>query len=322
MAITKMFRDRVVSMEQTLEFGEKYLELLSELVAEACPGAGILTHELESESDLFMIAVGGESVRTRRVKFTRMVLSDATCLAAIVADRSAPVRERLVGLLREHAEKDEFLVTFRAVMGDEDRAVGEEVDAEWRKKEEAAAAARRVEEQRRAEEKRRQKEIEAARHKARRDKGRGTPEGKAAAAPPQAQGAPGTGKKRRRRGRGGQPGQPGQTGQGQQPGQPQQARPATQHAPQTGPAQQGGPRPQGQRSRQPQPHAPRQEQAPRPQRQAPPPSESQGPHPPREAAPPGGAEAGGVARRRKRRRRRGGGGGPAPAGAGDGGGTD
>ena len=30
MAQTKMFRDRVVSMEQTYELGEKYLEILSE----------------------------------------------------------------------------------------------------------------------------------------------------------------------------------------------------------------------------------------------------------------------------------------------------
>ncbi len=290
MAITKMFRDRVVSMEQTFELGEKYLDLLGELIAEAFPGTGILAHELDAESDLFMIAVGGESGRPRRIKFTRMVLSDVTCVPAAAIERSAPIRDRLLGALREQSEKDEILVTFRAVMGDEDRVAGDEVDAEWRRKEEAAAAARRAEEERRAEEKRRLREIEVARHRARREKQRGGGEPRAAASPqthPQAQPGNGSAKKRRRRGRGG----PGSPGQQPENAQPQRPRPV---GPQAA-APQGGPRPN------PQPSQPKQ---PLP------------PHPPQQGALPGGAEAGG--RRRKRRRRRGGGG-PKPAGAGDGG---
>jgi hypothetical protein len=296
MAITKMFRDRVVSMEQTLELGEKYLDLLGELVAEAFPGTGILTHELEAETDLFTIAVGGESGRPRRIKFTRMALSDATCVPAAAVERSAPVRDRLLGALRAQAEKDEILVTFRTVMDDEDRAVGEEVDAEWRRKEEAAAAARRAEEERRAEEKRRQREIDAARHRARREKQRGGGEAKAAV-PAQAQPQPGngSGRKRRRRGRG------AQGGPGQQPEnvKPQLARPA---GPQV-PAPQAGSRPHPQHPK---------------------PQQPQPPRPPQEGAAPGGAEAAGGGRRRKRRRRRGGGGsgGQKPAGAGDGGGAN
>ena len=38
MPSTKMFRDRVVSMEQTFEKGEKHLPLLKALVDEALPG--------------------------------------------------------------------------------------------------------------------------------------------------------------------------------------------------------------------------------------------------------------------------------------------
>lgn len=290
MAIVKMFRDRVVSMEQTFELGEKYLALLGEFVAEAFPGMGILTHELEAETDLFTIAVGGESGRPRRIKFTRMVLSDATCVPAAAVERSAPVRDRLLGFLRGQAEKDEILVTFRSVMDHEDRTVGEEVDAEWRLREEAAAAARRAEEERRAEEKRRQREIDAARHRARREKQRGGGEAKAAVpaqAQAQAQPGNGSGRKRRRRGRG------GQGGPGQQPenAQPQRARPAGPQAP----APQAGPRPHPQHPK---------------------PQQPQPPRPPQEGAAPGGAEAGGGSRRRKRRRRRGGGGGPKPAGDG------
>ena len=214
-----MFRDRVVSMEQTLELGEKYLGFLGELVTEALPGTAVLSHELEAEPDLFIVTVGGESGRARRIRFTRMVLSDATCVPAAAAERSAPVRDRLLGVLRAQAHKDEILVAFRDVMDAEDRTAGEIVDAEWRAREEAAAAARRAEEARRTEERRRQREIEATRHRARREKGRGATEGKAAAAAPQAASAPGTGKKRRRRGRGAQ-GAPGQPS-----GQPQQGRP-------------------------------------------------------------------------------------------------
>jgi hypothetical protein len=313
MAITKMFRDRVVSMEQTFELGEKYLDLLSDLVTEAFPGSSVLAHELEAESDLFLLTAGEVEGPSRRIRFTRMILSDATCVPAIAADRAAPVRDRLVEALRSQAQLGEVTVTFRHVMGDDDRLVGEEVDAEWRQREEAAAAARRVEEQRRAEEKRRQREIEAARHKARREKQRGAaPAGKVAPAPPQVQGAPGTGKKRRRRGRGGQ-GAPGGPGQ-----QPQQARPAIQ---QQGPGQQGAPQQGGPRP----PHQPRHQQ---PRQQAGPPQphspqQSPAPRPPQEGAAPGAAEGSG-GRKRKRRRRRGGGGGPAgagptPGGAGGGG---
>ena len=54
---TRMFRDRVVSMEQTLEGGEKHLELLKALCLEALPDFAYREHVLDHERDLFVMVL-------------------------------------------------------------------------------------------------------------------------------------------------------------------------------------------------------------------------------------------------------------------------
>src|SRR5258708_11856008 len=105
MPSTKMFRDRVVSMEQTLEKGEKYLTLLQALIGEAIPGLEFKEYLLDHEHDTFVMvyvnAVGGE----QRVRWTRMVLYDAERIPAIVEDGQAPIRARLVEFLRGRSNR-------------------------------------------------------------------------------------------------------------------------------------------------------------------------------------------------------------------------
>ncbi len=110
MGSTRMFRDRVVSMEQTQEIGEKHIDLLTALATEALPGFALSGHGLEHEQDLYVLTLASESGETRRVSFTRMVLSDASRLQAVVADAAAPVRARIVELIRGQAGRPEILV--------------------------------------------------------------------------------------------------------------------------------------------------------------------------------------------------------------------
>ena len=74
---TRMFRDRVVSMEQTFEGGEKHLELLKAMCREAIPGFDYVGHSLDHERDLFVIELAAPDGRRKRVAWTRMVLFDA-----------------------------------------------------------------------------------------------------------------------------------------------------------------------------------------------------------------------------------------------------
>ena len=164
MAQTKMFRDRVVSMEQTFELGEKYLPTLSELLAEALPGFEGTEHELIHELDLFVLNLKNPATdAVKRVSFTRMVLSDPGCIPALAETPLIPARDRLLLCIRRQAGQAAIDVTFREVMDDEERTEAEQIDAEWRKKNEAILAAKRVEEEKRAAERRRQKQIEDAR---------------------------------------------------------------------------------------------------------------------------------------------------------------
>jgi hypothetical protein len=290
MGSVRMFRDRVVSMEQTQEIGEKHIDLLSALVAEALPGFGVVAHGLEHERDNYWLSLANaETGATCRVVFTRMFLSDAGRLPAVVADPKAGVREEIVACIRAQAGRDEILVTVARLLTEEERVEREEIESEWRKKHEAALAAKRAEDERRARERQRQKQQEEARRQAQRERekrqraaqGGGTPQAPAA--------QPGEGgRRRRRRGRGGAPGnaasQPGGFAGGsrtQQPLQPQAALAA-------GPA--AGSRPQNP-SRAAQPAAP----------------------------PPEGARAEGGGGRRRRRRGRGRGGSGGPGGPGPGG---
>ena len=84
MAQTRMFRDRVVSMEQTLEGGEKHLELLKALCIEAIPDFLYTGHVLDHERDTFVVELQASDGRKKTVAFTRMMLYDAERLPAIV----------------------------------------------------------------------------------------------------------------------------------------------------------------------------------------------------------------------------------------------
>ena len=110
---TRMFRDRVVSMEQTLEGGEKNLELLKSVCREAMPEFAFREHTLDHERDLFVIVLEAPDGRRRRVCWTRMMLFDAERIPALAGDPVASLRGRIVEYLRAHAARPEIVVTFR-----------------------------------------------------------------------------------------------------------------------------------------------------------------------------------------------------------------
>jgi hypothetical protein len=251
-----MFRDRVVSMEQTQEIGEKHIDLLAALAAEALPGYTLAEHGLEHEQDLYVLTVANaDTGETRRVAFTRMVLSDADRIPAIVADAAAPVRARIVDLIRRESARPRILVTIRELLTDEERVEADEIEGEWRRKHEAALAAKRAEDERRQRERQRVKQQEEARRQAQREreKRQRAAQGGGKEAPAAAQAGEGGGKRRRRRGRGGSgrgaapagPGQP--AAQTQAPREPRPQRPPQQQRPpQAGPGgEAAGPRPEG-----------------------------------------------------------------------------
>jgi hypothetical protein len=218
MGSVRMFRDRVVSMEQTQEIGEKHIELLSVLAVEALPGYALATHGLDHERDHYWLSLTNDATgQTRRLVFTRMFLSDASRLPAVVADANAPVRAQIVACIREQAARAEILVTVTGLLTEEERLERDEIETEWRKKHEAAQAARHTEEERRARERQRQKQQEEARRQAQRERER---RARAVAGQKQQQPGEGGGRRRRRRGRGGAGGNGGG-------GRPQQNQPAS-----------------------------------------------------------------------------------------------
>jgi hypothetical protein len=113
MGQTRMFRDRVVSMEQTLEGGEKHLELLKTLCREAMPDFEYAAHVLDHERDLFVIELKTSDGRRKTVAWTRMVLFDAERIPAITADPAAAVKERVISYLKSRASRPDIVVTFR-----------------------------------------------------------------------------------------------------------------------------------------------------------------------------------------------------------------
>ena len=108
-----MFRDRVVSMEQTFEGGEKHLPLLKSICSEALPDLTFREHALDHERDLFVMDFDAPDGTKRRIGWTRMVLFDAERIPTLAADPAAVLRAKIVGLLRAQAGKTEILVTFR-----------------------------------------------------------------------------------------------------------------------------------------------------------------------------------------------------------------
>jgi hypothetical protein len=113
MAQTRMFRDRVVSMEQTLEGGEKHLPLLKELCREALPGWEYAEHALDHERDLFVMDLRGPDGGAKRIAWTRMVLFDAERIPTLTGDPASQLRAKIVDFLRARAAKPEIVVTFR-----------------------------------------------------------------------------------------------------------------------------------------------------------------------------------------------------------------
>ncbi len=113
MGQTRMFRDRVVSMEQTLEGGEKHLPLLKEICQEAFPDLEYREHALDHERDLFVMDFGAPDGSRRRIAWTRMVLFDAERIPTLTADPASALRERIVRHLRTLAGRPEIVVTFR-----------------------------------------------------------------------------------------------------------------------------------------------------------------------------------------------------------------
>ena len=331
MAQTKMFRDRVVSMEQTFELGEKYLPTLAELLAEALPGFESTEHELIHELDLFVLHLKHvETEKTKRVSFTRMVLSDPGCIPALAETPQIPARDRLLECIRKQAGHDVIDVTFRQVMDDEERTEAEQIDAEWRKKNEAILAAKRAEEEKRAAERRRQKQIEDARRQ-QKQKGREAQKPREGSARPSGPGAPApaAGERRGRRPRGGASRGAGAPASPAAPSGAAGSQPHGQNQPR--PAQAQGNRPPRQPQQQRSPQQQRQPQQPRPARPmpvSPPASGGDGTElEPRTTEGSSENRAPDAARRRRRRGRggRGGGGprssggpgpGPAPAGGG------
>lgn len=110
---TRMFRDRVVSMEQTLEGGEKHLELLKTLCREALPDFDYVAHTLDHERDLFVMELSAGDGRLRRIGWTRMVLFDAERIPVLSGDPAGGLRERIVQFIRARASRPEIVVTFR-----------------------------------------------------------------------------------------------------------------------------------------------------------------------------------------------------------------
>jgi hypothetical protein len=108
-----MFRDRVVSMEQTFEGGEKHLPLLKQLCLEALPGFELREHSLDHERDLFVMDFEGPDGARKRVCWTRMVLFDAERLPTLASDPAAALRAKIVDLLVAQASRSEIVVTFR-----------------------------------------------------------------------------------------------------------------------------------------------------------------------------------------------------------------
>ena len=110
---TRMFRDRVVSMEQTFEGGEKHLELLKSLCREALPDFDYVGHSLDHERDTFVMDLAARDGRRKRVGWTRMVLFDAERIPFLSGQPGGELKARIVEYLRSNAGHPEIVVTFR-----------------------------------------------------------------------------------------------------------------------------------------------------------------------------------------------------------------
>jgi len=110
---TRMFRDRMVSMEQTLERGEKHLEFLKTICKQALPDFEYREHYLDHERDLFVMVLVASDGRRRAIGWTRMVLFDAERLPAAIENPNSPLVGQISEYLRQRAGRPEIIVTFR-----------------------------------------------------------------------------------------------------------------------------------------------------------------------------------------------------------------
>ncbi|HEY6930309.1 MAG TPA: hypothetical protein VJA66_11585 [Thermoanaerobaculia bacterium] len=110
---TRMFRDRMVSMEQTLERGEKHLEFLKAICRRAFPDFEYREHLLDHERDLFVMVIASADGRRRSIGWTRMVLFDAERLPALIANPDSDLAEKMVTFLKDRSGRPEIVVTFR-----------------------------------------------------------------------------------------------------------------------------------------------------------------------------------------------------------------
>ncbi|HEY6065469.1 MAG TPA: hypothetical protein VIY96_04900 [Thermoanaerobaculia bacterium] len=100
-------------MEQTLEGGEKHLELLKGLCRDAFPEFRYEAHSLDHERDLFVIDLAAEDGRRKRVGWTRMVLFDAERIPVLSGEPGGELRTKIVQYLRARGNRPEIVVTFR-----------------------------------------------------------------------------------------------------------------------------------------------------------------------------------------------------------------
>ena len=100
-------------MEQTLEGGEKHLDLLKAICREALPEFEYRGHSLDHERDLFVIALETLDGRKKNISWTRMVLFDVERIPAVAGDAGSPLRPKLVQYLRDSGVRSEIVVTFR-----------------------------------------------------------------------------------------------------------------------------------------------------------------------------------------------------------------
>jgi hypothetical protein len=103
----------MVSMEQTLERGEKHLEFLKAVCKEVFPEFEYREHALDHERDLFLMTLEAPDGRRKAVGWTRMVLFDAERLPMLLEDPNSPLGVRLKNYLKERSARAEIVVTFR-----------------------------------------------------------------------------------------------------------------------------------------------------------------------------------------------------------------
>ncbi len=96
MGQTRMFRDRVVSMEQTLEGGEKHLALLKESAGRRSRTSSTASTRSTTSAISSSWSFGRRTDPGERIAWTRMVLFDVERIPTLTADPACALRARIV----------------------------------------------------------------------------------------------------------------------------------------------------------------------------------------------------------------------------------